>query len=74
MLQQNEQTKANLVCCELNAEDFELYDNNIIPPGFEIGIDIRSGSAVCLDRWGKVTSSYYSPMNESYRVTIAPLN
>jgi hypothetical protein len=61
---------SNFFTCELSADDFDLYQGDIIGPGSEIGIDVRSGSAVYLNSWGSVLSVYYNQMNDSYLVII----
>jgi hypothetical protein len=58
---------------EVDAEDFELYEGDQIPPGYEIGIDVRSGAAVYLTEWGQVATAYYHPMNHSFLVMIQML-
>jgi hypothetical protein len=56
--------------CEVDADDFYLYDGDRLPPGFEIGIDTRTGAIIYMDTWGRVATVYYNPMNHSYLVMI----
>jgi hypothetical protein len=59
---------------EIDANDCELYPGDRISPGFEIGIDIHSGSMIYPDFEGTVATVYYNPMNHSYLVMIACRN
>lgn len=59
---------------EIDANDFELYPGDHITPGFEIGIDIHSGSMIYPEFEGTVATVYYNPMNHSYLVMIACRN
>jgi hypothetical protein len=70
MFEQRDSTGSKFIAFELSADDFDLYEGDTIMPGSEIGIDIRSGSAVYLDGWGRVETVYYNQMNESYRVMV----
>ena len=70
MFEHRDPSGGSFMTCELDANDFELYQGDTIAPGGEIGTDIRSGSPVYLDRWGIVTTAYYNPMNHSYLVMI----
>jgi hypothetical protein len=63
-------TSSNFVTFELSADDFELYQGDIVAPGCDFGVDIRSGSMVSLDCWGRIATVYYNPMNHSYLVMI----
>jgi hypothetical protein len=70
MFEHRDPAASKFITCELSADDFDLYEGDTIAPGSEIGIDIRSGSAVYLDGWGRVETVYYNQMNDSYRVMI----
>jgi hypothetical protein len=70
MFKHLEPTGSRLVTYELSADDFELFEGDTVAPGSEIGTDIRSGSAVWLEGWGRVAAAFYNPMNDSYRVMI----
>jgi hypothetical protein len=59
---------------EVDADDFNLYDGDWISPGYEIGVDVRSGANICMEMWGQVATVYYNPMNHSYLVMIQLLN
>jgi hypothetical protein len=70
MFEHRDPTGSQFITYELNADDFDLYEGDTIMPGSEIGIDVRSGSAVYLNNWGRVISVYYNQMNDSYLVSI----
>ena len=70
MFRHNDIIESGFITCELNADDFELYQGDTVAPGSEIGLDVRSGSPVYLNCWGKVAAAHYNPMNHSYSVTI----
>jgi hypothetical protein len=70
MFEHRDPSGGNFKSYELDANDFELYQGENIAPGGEIGIDIRSGSPVILESWGRVATVYYNPMNHSYLVMI----
>jgi|WetSurMetagenome_2_1015567.scaffolds.fasta_scaffold651115_1 hypothetical protein len=55
---------------EIDANDCELFEGERLVPGQEIGTDIRSGMAICIDFWGQVATVYYNPMNDSFLVMI----
>jgi hypothetical protein len=70
MFEDTDPIGTDFVTFELNADDFELYQGDIIAPGSEIGIEIKSGSPVYLRYWGRVAAAYYNPMIHSYLVII----
>jgi hypothetical protein len=70
MFEHRDPTGGDFVTYELNADDFEFFQGDAVAPGSEIGIDIRSGSPVYLNCWGRVATAYYNPMNHSYLVMI----
>jgi hypothetical protein len=74
MFEHRDPIGSQFVTYELNADDFDLYEGDTINPGSEIGIDVRSGSAVFLNNWGRVVSVYYYQMNDSYLVSIHNLS
>jgi hypothetical protein len=74
MFEHRDPIGSQFVTYELNADDFDLCEGDTIKPGSEIGIDVRSGSAVYLNNWGRVASVYYYQMNESYLVSIQRLS
>ena len=55
---------------EVDAEDFDIFEGDIVAPGSEIGIDIRSGTAIFMEQWGRVATVYYNPMNQSFLIMI----
>jgi hypothetical protein len=55
---------------EIDANDCELFEGDRLAPGQDIGTDIRSGMAICVDFWGQVATLYYNPMNDSFLVMI----
>jgi hypothetical protein len=73
MFEHRDPTGSNFMTYELDANDFELYQDDTIAPGGEIGTDIRSGSPIYLPCWGKVATIYYNPMNHSFLVMISRL-
>ncbi|MBN1188507.1 MAG: hypothetical protein JXA46_02030 [Dehalococcoidales bacterium] len=53
---------------EVDAEDFSLFEGDMVPEGCEIGIDVRTGMAIYLGQEGIVATVYYNPMNHSFLV------
>jgi len=70
MFEHRDPTGGSFRTYELDANDFEFYQGDTVAPGGEIGVDIRSGSPVYLDCWGKIATVYYNPMNHSYLVMV----
>jgi hypothetical protein len=71
MFEQRDPGGHRFVTYELSADDFEHAVGDTIAPGCEIGIDIRSGSAVLVNSWSRIATACYNPMNDSYLVMIA---
>jgi hypothetical protein len=70
MFEHRDRSNSQFKTCEVDADDFELYEGDIIVPGFKIGIDIRTGAAIYMEKWGRVATVYYNPMNHSFLVMV----
>jgi hypothetical protein len=70
MFEHRDRSNSQFKTWEVDADDFELYEGDIIVPGFKIGIDIRTGAAIYMEKWGRVATVYYNPMNHSFLVMI----
>ena len=65
MFEHGELSLSQFRTCQVNADEFELYEGDPLQPGSEIGIDINSGVLIyACDR------GYVAAMSDSFMVKV----